>query len=260
MTMNEIRTVVDQLRRRGFALYLSDGAVRVRGDTLADDDTATLLAELKGRKDELVPFLLTSLPSAKRESADAATSKVNGPVDWDAAAAAWAAIGVKQDKKKMAAHWARIPKQPTPLVDALLDECEARESEDKTTAHGAVYEEPESFTKARRSKQSLCRVCGLPLPVDKDGYLVLSLHTCGFLTSYCHRACLEGHGTISEAERPELSQGDTWRRQGDKPSAAPLRCHEMSCKDDPYARVVRRVWSPTRWDWMCHRCGREVKS
>jgi hypothetical protein len=37
----------------------------------------------------------------------------------------------------------------------------------------------------------------------------------------------------------------------------PRRCNH--CSDDKRARVVKRTWPDGRWDWMCHRCGREVK-
>jgi hypothetical protein len=69
---------------------------------------------------------------------------------------------------------------------------------------------------------------------------------------------------IPEADRQAILEeashwvleGGTWRRT-DKKMMGPLRCPQ--CGENPRAKVVRPTWSATRWDWMCHKCGRTVE-
>jgi hypothetical protein len=58
----------------------------------------------------------------------------------------------------------------------------------------------------------------------------------------------------AEAEQWVQVQG-VWRRL-DKPQLGPFRC--LNCGDDPLSKVVMRTWPNSKWDWMCHKCGKVV--
>jgi hypothetical protein len=136
---------------------------------------------------------------------------------------------------------------------------------------------PPSFMRLRRSKASPCQICGLPLPLDRDGYLnlwehecfkervslddVLRVFPCARVVSVSESPADEipeaDHRAILEEASHWTALGDTYRWLGAKPVVGPLRCQH--CKDNSHAKVVRRTWSEIEWDWCCHTCGRTVK-
>src|SRR5262249_10994084 len=102
-----------------------------------------------------------------------------------------------------------------------------------------------------------------------DGTLNLWLHEC--LKESGLKIVNKEDSRIAEADWAKVPEADQrairaeadqwvriegeWRRL-DKQELVLLGC--PTCGDDPLAKLVIRTWPNSKWEWMCHKCGKIV--